>query len=354
MAKRKPSKKEQRFRAIWDEKKYELVTKIRLRTPQKKTFSKRGMDLSELSDIVELPPKEAQKFLISIQKWGANVYIQKNHILAHKSLAITNHTYEDLFDFEKGELWGSSTQMLRFGVVCDTNFGSSRTNVGVLRAAYRHFEREGIRHVVHVGNVLAGKTAKKYAVVDRLPAYDSLEGNLELFAQHYPDHPDITTHFILGHQDCMFESESAIDPGYEIEHMRPNFNYLGILEADLLFNPKGLKPFRVRLYNEKLYYYYGISYQAQKKVENMEDKPDIWLVGGTQQVWSSRYQDVDIQKLPGLQNQTMRMRSRGYLCNVGFSIANIIPTQERPQLTLDTISDLRKHLAYAKSAAEED
>lgn len=339
------SEKDKKWKKIWKDRKYEILSKVRRSTPQNAGDAKNGLSIIELSDLVDLPPRETQDFVRAIIDWGANIYVDKNRVQTHYALAVTQNTFENLINFKKVKVMGQLVECLHLGVISDTQFGSTRTNVEMLRAAYRHFEEEKVTAVLHVGNILQGIIPMKYRAADQIS--EKLEDQLQIFTDGYPKIEGLTTYFILGHTDCTYE-KLDLEPGSHLRYLRPDFNYLGIIEADLVFHPENKKSFRVRMYNEKLYYYYGISYQPQKKLENMAggDKPNIWLVGGTQQEWDSRYQDVEVLKLPGLQEQTMRMRDRAYLCNTGYTIINVIPTAGSPELYTDGVVPIMKRPSF--------
>ncbi len=336
-----PDKTEKKWREMWRREKYSILGEI------KRAQRRGGMNLHEFSNQVDMPPQDAQAFLKLITDWGANIYVKSNHIFAHQTIAVTENTYENLFPFRDLEVFGEKKSALRFGVVADTHFGSPTFDLGVLRAAYRHFAEQGITDVLHAGNVLAGRAEKRYRQADRLT--EDLEEQIQLLQEQYPRLSGITTHFILGHADQTFE-KGQINPAHEICDARNDFKYLGVVEADLVFSPEGKKPFTIRVYNERPLYTYGVSYQAQKKLASMTggDKPNIWLVSGTQQLWHSRYQDVEAIKLPGLQHQTLKMRDRAYSGNVGFMILNVVPEEHKVRLYTETFPVWKRDVAKQK------
>ncbi len=335
---------EKKWKEMWRKGKYPFLGEI------KKAGQRggEGMGLEQFSNMVDLPPQEAQLFFNAIVGWGANLYVRENQIFAHETIAVTQGTHEDLIPFQEMDILGQRKVGLRFGVVADTHFGSPTLELGGLRAAYRYFADQGINHVVHAGNVLAGKAEKRYRQADRLT--EDLEEQIALLKEQYPRLPGITTHFILGHADRTFEA-GKINPGQEISEARPDFHYLGVVETDLVFNPEGKKPFTVRIYNEKPYYTYGISYQPQKKLEAMAggDKPNVWLVSGAQQLWYSPYQEVETVKLPGLQHQTLKMRDRAYSGNVGFITFSVIPEEQRIRVYTEQLSVWKKTVPKIKT-----
>ncbi len=336
---------EKRWREMWRKDKYAILGEIKKAGQRKAGMN--GMNLREFSNLVDMPPQDAQTFLGLITGWGANIYTQNNRIFAHQTIAVTEDTHENLFPFKEIDLFGEKKSGLRFGVVADTHFGSPTFDLGVLRAAYRHFAEQGITDVLHAGNVLAGKAEKRYRQADRLT--EDLEEQIQLLQEQYPRQQGIKTHFILGHADRTFENDQ-INPGHEICDARNDFHYLGVVETDLVFSPEGKKPFSIRMYNERPIYTYGVSYQPQKKLASMTggDKPSIWLVSGTQQLWHSRYQDVEAIKLPGLQHQTLKMRDRAYSGNVGFLILNVVPEEHKVRLYTETFPVWKRDAAKQK------
>lgn len=333
---------EKRWREMWRRDKRKIVGEIKRATARRD-----GMSLLEFSNFVDLPPQDAQDLLRYLPNWGANIYVQGNRIHTRQTIAVTKWMHEDLFPLEKITVLGEERLGLRLGIVSDTHYGSPTTDIGAIRAAYRHFADQGIKNVLHAGNVLAGKSDKRYRQADRLT--EDLEEQIELLKSQYPKVSGITTHFILGHADTTFEDEH-INPGNEIHDARGDFNYLGVVETDLVFNPEGKKPFTIRLYNERPYYTYGVSYQPQKKLEAMAggDKPGIWLVSGSQQFWQSRYQEVEAFKLPGLQHQTLKMRDRAYSCNVGFMVLSVVPEEEKVWTYAETFPVWKREVPKGK------
>ncbi|MBI2103268.1 hypothetical protein HYT55_05480 [Candidatus Woesearchaeota archaeon] len=334
---------EKRWKEMWRRDKRKVLGEIK-----KATARRDGMTLWEFSDLVDLAPQDAKELLNQLPNWGANIYSHDQRILTRQTIAVTKWTHEDPFLLETIQVMGEERTGLRLGIVSDTHYGSRTTDSGVVRAAYRYFAEQGIKNVLHAGNVLAGKSDKRYRQADRLT--EDLEEQIELLKGQYPKIPGITTHFILGHADTTFE-DSQINPGREINDARSDFQYLGVVETDLVFNPEGKKAFTIRLYNERPYYTYGVSYQAQKKLEAMAggDKPNIWLYGGSQQLWHSRYQDVETFKLPGLQHQTLKMRDRAYCCNVGFLVLTVVPEDEKIWTYAETFPVWKRSIPRQKS-----
>lgn len=321
-----------RYERIWAESGQDILEYIRKQTPQTtRARTKKGSSLEQIADVCDLSPRDAQAFVEFMKAKGANIYTKGDKVFTKPVLSVTRWTHKDLLEPKALDVFGEKKEGYCFGLVSDTHFGSNRTNVQVLQQAYDHFQELGITDVLHAGNVLAGKPQRAYKEADRMVV--GLEDQVALFSENYPLKKGMKTHFILGHNDRTYERDHT-NPAMLITEARPDFNYLGIIEADLVFEHQDNKPFRVRLYNEKLRYDYGISYQAQKKVETLAggDRPQVWLVGGTQQDWSSRYQNVEIRKLAGLQHQTMRMRDRAYPCTVGFYVCIIVPEKKRPHL----------------------
>ncbi|MBI2667001.1 hypothetical protein HYX13_05300 [Candidatus Woesearchaeota archaeon] len=321
---------ELRLKNIWKEKKYGILDTVQKATPKKQGDKKNGVDVLELADSINLSPQETQQLLrVAIQELNANIYVTDNRVYAHRTPSITRGTHDDLFPLKEIAVTGISGTMngLRFGVVSDTHFGSPRTNVPVLRAAYKYFEEQGITDVIHAGNILAGNASRQYPH-DRVTV--ALDGQLELLQKNYPNHPKITTHYILGQKDRDFVNTKT-DLIWEIEERMPeNFKYIGMLRADIIFHPENKKPFMVRVSNEKQKYTFGVSYQPQKRVDSIAggEKPNVWLSGGSEQVWESRYREVEILKLPGLQNQTTEMLDRGFQANVGFCVVSVVPLEK--------------------------
>jgi len=319
---------EKKLKAVWQEDKYRILDVIKKATPTRDGDTKNGLRVIELADLVNLTPRETQDFIGAMMDWGANIEIKNNRIYTLNEIPAVKSTHENLFNFKEIEVMGKLEQGLKFGVISDTHFGTrdELLRLDVTRAAYRYFEKERITDVLHAGNILAGKPVRRFQRVDWKTG--KLDEQAEEFRRLFPKHEGITTHFVLGGTDVSLGT-SGMNPASEIG-LREDFNDLGVLEADLIFKQEGRKGFKIRLFNDKQFFTYGRSYQPQKKADTLAggNKPDLWLFGGNQQIWQSPYQGIYIIKLPGLQNQTQRMRDRGYASNIGFYVINIVPREK--------------------------
>ncbi len=110
----------------------------------------------------------------------------------------------------------------RFGVIGDTHIGSLYERVDALHEFYKLLKKEGIKTVLHAGDMLAGH--KVYRGQEFEVYALGFEQQLESLLKNYPNN-GITTFFITGNHDDSYRRDSGINVGKEIK--RKDLVYLG-------------------------------------------------------------------------------------------------------------------------------
>lgn len=337
---------EAKFQTFWrdDSRRVDLLSRIKKETPKKAGSGKNGLHVNDVAAIVEMPPQVAQKLLAHLVEQGANIYVDRNRVFTQKTLQITTELLEDPVEMGEYDVNWSSKKVngYRFGLISDAHFGSTRTNLGALRGAYNHFQKMGITNVFFVGNLIAGTVPRKYA--DHDLSLVAIEDQVDEMAKFFPKVDDIRTRYILGHREFSFTYLDEHPRSYFERSGRSDLELIGTQEVDLVFNPPEGKEVRVRLTNTFNEFTYSRTYQAQHQVENMAggDRPHIWVSAGAQQYdYLPGYQGIHVIKLPGLQNQTYRMRLRKYACDVGLVVLTVVPDgNKRPKLQVQDCLNL--------------
>ena len=214
----------------------------------------------------------------------------------------------------------------RYGVISDTHLANRNARVDVLGAVYDVCEVEGIKIVLHLGNLVDGDFKWNRS---ELLAH-GVEGQLVYAAENYPKREGIETHFITA--NC-HEGWWARDIGLDIgRHMHNTFRdlgrndmqWLGHVETDLSLHPENKRAV-LRLFHPGGGSAYATSYPLQKHVEAWQggEKPQIALFGHYHK-YGAFYPREVYSFMPGAPcDQTLFMRMRKLPAEVGGCLLEI-------------------------------
>jgi predicted phosphodiesterase len=202
----------------------------------------------------------------------------------------------------------------KIGVLSDTHVGSLYSNQALLELAYAVFKKEGIEHVYHSGDIVAGEhmyRGQEYELVSH-----GLDGQVRAVAERYPNHKGITTHFITGNHDLSFYNGAGCDIGEKIAQLRPDMDYIGREEQDIL-----IKNVKIRLSHPGKGTAYALSYHPQKYIESLTggDKPHILVIGHYHKAEALPfYRNIYAIQAGCTEAQTPFMRRRNISAMMGF------------------------------------
>lgn len=214
----------------------------------------------------------------------------------------------------------------RFGVVADSHLANRNARLDVLQSLYDVFELEGIKIVLHLGNLVDGEFKWNRS---ELLAH-GVEGQLVYAFENYPKREGIETHFITA--NC-HEGWWARDIGLDIgRHMhnafhdlgRDDLQWLGHVETDLSLFP-GNERAILRLFHPGGGSAYAISYPLQKHVEAWQggEKPQVALFGHYHK-YGAFYPREVYSFMPGTTcDQTLFMRMHKLPAQVGGCLLEI-------------------------------
>lgn len=207
-------------------------------------------------------------------------------------------------------------KIIRFGVLSDTHIGSKWTQITYLHEAYKAFEREGIKHVYHVGDITEGWKMRQGH--EHECYVHGADDYVEETVRVYPHISGIKTYFITGNHDLSFVKLAGIDIGVQISNLRPDMVYLGQEAATVNLTPGCT----VELLHPRGGSAYQISYKPQKIAESLEGgtKPSILIVGHFHKVEYLPYRNIHIIQAGCLQAQTPFMRGRHLASILGYWI----------------------------------
>lgn len=213
----------------------------------------------------------------------------------------------------------NGTQILKFAVMGDTQFGSKYAQITYLHEFYDLCEREGIKNVYHTGDITDGL---KMRVGHEYELYEvSADEMRDDVVENYPRIDGVTTHFITGNHDASIYKHVGYDIGQAIANLRPDMNYLGRDCAVVNLTPKCTLELRHPWDGTA----YAISYKMQKMIEAMESdsKPNILAVGHYHKAEYIFYRNVHALQTGCFQGQTPFTRGKGISVHMGGWIVTI-------------------------------
>lgn len=210
-------------------------------------------------------------------------------------------------------------QIVRFGLMGDTQIGSKYTQITHLKTFYDVAESEGIKHIYHTGDLTDGlrmRLGHEYEIYE--PSADEMVDDV---VANYPKHKSITTHFITGNHDAAIFKQCGYDIGHTIASKREDMEYLGRDGAVVALTPNCKLEIRHPWDGSA----YSLSYKIQKMVEAMEadSKPNILAVGHYHKAEYFLYRSVNCFQTGCFQAQTPWMRGKGIASIMGGWIVEI-------------------------------
>jgi len=210
----------------------------------------------------------------------------------------------------------------KIGVVSDTHLGSTAQQLTLLRESYKIFKKEGVKMVLHAGDVVEGdgKLFKGQIYEMFLHGADAM---VEYTIAHYPREKGITTYMIGGSHDYSFFKSAGTDVLKSIAKKRKDIKYLGMFGA--YFNIGGIM---IYLMHGDGGGAYARSYKMQKIIEQFppDKKPNILLLGHYHvDNYLPSYRNVAGVQLPCFQTQTHYLRAKGLGPEIGHVILEIFP-----------------------------
>lgn len=171
--------------------------------------------------------------------------------------------------------------IIKFGVMGDTHIGSLYQRIDALKLFYQACAAEGIKHILHVGDVVDGWHVYKGQEFELQPEGRSWPGQRDMFAQSVPNDLDIETIFITGSHDASFKNLIGMVVGDELQRLRPDFKFVGQDVGDVILKAKNGSQLKIRLVHPGGGTAYAISYRLQKFIEAIPggEKPDLLCLG---------------------------------------------------------------------------
>lgn len=213
----------------------------------------------------------------------------------------------------------------KIGCITDTHLCSVAERLDVLNAAYDEFVRQGIKTVLHCGDMSDGW--KEYRHHINFVKHHGDQEQALYVTQKFPRREGITTYLIGGNHDDSYGA-SKIDrmglvtngffhQGKQREGRR-DIVYLGQYSHYLVF-PQEV---RFHLLHPRGNNAYALSYKQQKRAEAMpkNERPDVQLSGHFHTYCHIWHDGTHMLALPGMQDETEYFKRLGFARSIGFTI----------------------------------
>jgi predicted phosphodiesterase len=273
----------------------------------------KSISIFDLCDKLDLAPKRVQESLQRLKVNNYAVDVVNNQLLITQTPK-TDHT------FYASTLREGKT--FKFGALGDNHGGSKYERLDLCEAAYDIFEENGVNHVFHTGNYLEGEA--RFNKNDIL--VHGMTNQVKHFVDTYPSRENITTHFVTGddHEGWYYQQQ-GIDIGAYTEMEarkvgREDLHNLGYLEANVLIGDDAHT--KLRIMHPGGGSSYAVSYKPQKIVEALDvnDRPDILLIGHYHKSMYLMHQGVHIYQTGTLKDQDLFMRKFQLAAHLGVWI----------------------------------
>jgi len=235
-------------------------------------LTKRGADLEELCDRMDLSPKRIRELVESAKSQGYTLDIQGPHV-GHRP----KEASEDVRPI------AVASNRLIAATISDLHFGSRYHLSAQLADFVRIAYERGVRTITCPGDVLEG--CYRHAQLEL--THHGFHDQANYCAETLPEHPGLSYHFISGNHDQTFSDANGMSVGHALVDVfrsrgRHDFVFHGDRGARLALkdnaNERGLV---VDLWHPLKGPAYALSYKLQKYVEGLPvgRKPDVVFAG---------------------------------------------------------------------------
>jgi predicted phosphodiesterase len=227
---------------------------------------KKELDLSELADLIAEGPSGQEK--IKKQKAAIDA-LQETLMLIVKRV----RPYEVPIK--------TKDNTIKFGVIGDTHIGSMYQRTDALKLFYERCSSEGVRQILHVGDVVDGWRVYRGHEFELQPDARSWPGQRSMFSEAFPRIQGVETIFISGNHDASFKNLIGMVVGDELQRVRPDFKFIGQDVGDVILKAANGDSLKVRLVHPGGGTAYALSYKLQKFIEAIPggEKPDLLCLG---------------------------------------------------------------------------
>ena len=211
-----------------------------------------------------------------------------------------------------------TNRKLKVAIIGDTHLCSWYEAINELHTFYAICKKEGVKHVVHAGDILDG--GMSHAGWENEIHTFGADRQVKYLVKNYPKVNGIKTYFITGSHDHSFWKRGGHNVGQAIDKQRPDLTFLGMSAGDIrlgsvkikLVHPSGGMP-------------YALSYRGQKISEHIAPgtKPHILAVGHLHTAYYFHYRNMHVIGVGAFQKQTPYLVEKSLMPDVGGWICSI-------------------------------
>ena len=230
----------------------------------------------------------------------------------------------------------SHDNMIRFGLIGDTQIGSLYQRLDALKAFYTRCADEGITDILHAGDVIDGWRVYRGQEFELHPNGRSWPEQRKMFAESVPEIDGMRTIFITGNHDNSFKKLIGMVVGDELMLARPDWKFIGQDIGVVDLRAESGQKFSVQLFhpgggiNQ-----YALSYRPQRIIEAIPggQKPNLIALGHYHKAFfMPDYRNIAAISVGCFQSQTPFMAQQSIAAQVGGWIVTVI-LGERKKLT---------------------
>jgi len=305
--------------------------------------SKQKIDVNNLADILNCPPREVREAIDILSERGYQIKVE----LDDKCIVENMPMYHDTISLE----WRKGG--VRFLAISDTHLGSAYQQLHLLYAAYKYAEDNDVDFVIHCGDLTDGVGVYR-GQEQHLFLRDS-DNLIDYIVEYYP-RSRIPTYMIAGNHDWSFVERRTHNILRYIAQEIPNLYYIGDksatlllgqgsqeqqrgfpIEGDIDFEPE----IRIDLLHPRSGAAYAKSYKHQKYASALIEEvisyterrkrqddpeyllPTLLLIGHYHFILYVYHLGMHTIGLPALQAQTPYLKEKGLVPNIGFVLCEL-------------------------------
>lgn len=271
---------------------------------------KRGIQLSELAERLNVSPKACEALIDDIRCQGYNVQQIGEEIKISNIIVPADNRVVNPWNGEK---------VIRFGLMGDTQINSKYTQLTHLHKFYDICQSDGIDTIYHTGDIDEGEQMRpghQYECYEQ-----GADDHVKEIVKVYPKREGVATKFITGNHDASIIKRCGYDIGAPIASQRSDLEYLGQSSAVIELTPNCTLELRHPIDGTA----YAMSYKIQKMIEAMSggEKPNILAVGHYHKTEYLFYRNIHAFQTGTFQAQTPWMKGKQISAHLGGWIVEV-------------------------------
>lgn len=169
-------------------------------------LAKKSISFSDLCNALDSSPKKTEALLRKAAERNAPIHVEHDTITVRRALPVSD-SVADI------KLTRSVGDTIRLGAISDTHLGSKYCLRGAIRDVIHWMHAEGVRDILHSGDVLEG--CYRHSLFEL--SHSGFDDQLRDAAKCFPELEGLRYHFISGNHDFTFEEKIGMRAGMAIQ-----------------------------------------------------------------------------------------------------------------------------------------